>query len=270
MCACVCVCVCAHSQKLLCSMSPQWGGQVASNPVVSSEFQQLQRQLADSTNMCSELLRSQVQLIGMVSQRMGESGSLYTPGVWGYSPYYNTPGVGYQQNRPSLSSLDQYMQQLQGYHRSLQTARDQLAAQQNVASGSTFPAFGSDSINLPPPPPSMQQPVGLFGSPVNTQNMGPPLFPTSTQAAKPFVSPKFNFSPSSTAQKPLHKEQTSMFHPGASGRQSGRGHKLADGHLSVSHQMTQPTASPLGLKSKAHSGEYTSSLFPTVFVCTCH
>jgi hypothetical protein len=231
-----------------------WGGQVASNPVVSSEFQQLQRQLADSTNMCSELLRSQVQLIGMVSQRMGEGGSLYTPGVWGYSPYYNTPGVGYQQNRPSLSSLDQYMQQLQGYHRSLQTARDQLAAQQNVASGSTFPAFGSDSINLPPPPPSMQQPVGLFGSPVNTQNMGPPLFPTSTQAAKPFVSPKFNFSPSSTAQKPLHKEQTSMFHPGASGRQSGRGHKLADGHLSVSHQMTQPTASPLRVKSKAHSG----------------
>ena len=186
------------------------------NPVVPSEFQQLQRQLADSTTMCSELLRSQVQLISLVSQRFGEPGNPYTPGGWQYTPYYNTPGLGYQPNRPTMSSLDQYMQQLQGYHGALQNAYNQFVTQ--PGSSNAYQSFGSESVNLPPPPP--QPYIGVFNSPSKAYSVGPPNLFSATQTAKPFVSPKFDFGDAS--KDPLFDHRKGASHSSPRGRHPDR------------------------------------------------
>ena len=142
--------------------------------------------LAESSAMCSELLRSQVQLVNMVSQRFSDSHYGMPAPSWPYTPYYTPygmhppPGSDPQSLQPGVSD---YMQKLQQYHAALQEAHYRLMSQQSGPPSSVeereqgvgaVPPFSSGSVNLPPPPPP---PAGLFGASPQTFNFAPRGFP---------------------------------------------------------------------------------------------
>lgn len=137
--------------------------------------------------MCSDLLRSQVQLVNMVSHRFSDSHYGMPTPSWPYTPYYSPyggmhppPGSDPQSLQPSAND---YMQKLQQYHAALQEAHYRLMSQQSGPSSSVeereqgvgpVPPFSSRSVNLPPPPPP---PAGLFGASPPTFNFAPRGFP---------------------------------------------------------------------------------------------
>ena len=162
---------------------------VAAPYMHSVDVQELHQRLAESSAMCSELLRSQVQLVNMVSQRLSSGQYGMPPPGWPYAPYYSPYGMQPPGSDPAsmLQSSTDYMQKLQQYHAALQEAHYRLVSEQSGPSSmgdreqrvGPVPPFGSQSINLPPPPPP---PAGLFGSP----------YRSAVNFASP---PTFNFAP---------------------------------------------------------------------------
>ena len=151
--------------------------------------QELHHRLAESSAMCSELLRSQVQLVNMVSQHLSDS-CYGMPAPWPYAPYYSPYSLQPPRSdqAPLLPTGADYMQKLQQYHAALQEAHYRLMSHQSGPSSmgdreqqaASVPSLGSQSINLPPPPPP---PAGLFESP----------YRSAVNFASP---PTFNFTPS--------------------------------------------------------------------------
>ena len=223
--------------------------------VHTADVQELHQRLAESSAMCSELLRSQVQLVNMVSQRLSDNRYGMPTPSWPYAPYYSPYGMQpppVSDPQSLLPSSNDYMEKLQQYHAALQEAHYRLMSQQSGPSSmgereqgvGAVPPFGSQSINLPPPPPP---PPGLFGSPyrsaVNfasppTFNFAPRGFPFETSLGN--TSHSNNIGPMQEKRSPVPRLGTS--HLAAAADQEHHHPRSPSGVTADSIQVVAPSS----------------------------
>ena len=178
---------------------------------------ELQQQLAASTNMCNDLIRSQLQLVDVLTYRLNTQTPAHPLGLMQYYDSYQQQLMQYhshlydvyQKTQQSLSQQHQQQQQSdQGATEqpldSNQSAQYTTSGQDvNMAPGYPFAEGSASSLYANPPqyPPSFaagQSNNGSFNMPSHPLNFPPPPAPLQNANMSPFPPYDARFGPYSS------------------------------------------------------------------------
>jgi len=170
---------------------------------------ELQQQLASSTNMCNDLIRSQLQLVDVLTYRLNTQTPAYPLGLMQYYDGYHQQLMEYHAHLYDVYQKTQQQQQGdQGATEqpldSNQSARFTASGQDaNMAPGYPFAEGSASSLYANPPqyPPSFaagQSNNGSFNLPGHPLNVPPPPAPFQNPHLSPFPPYDARFGPFNT------------------------------------------------------------------------